>query len=81
RWRSSLAALTLVVVIMLVFLSFGYPALAFTLLAAVIGLFALLPYVEVAAFYLFTCGARMPPLLHLSTSMAATPAAERGHFE
>ncbi|SKX54797.1 Uncharacterised protein [Mycobacteroides abscessus subsp. abscessus] len=38
RWRSSLAALTLVVVIMLVFLSFGDPALAFTLLAAVIGL-------------------------------------------
>ncbi|MGV9479908.1 hypothetical protein [Gordonia aichiensis] len=45
RWRSSLAALTLVVVIMLVFLSFGYPALAFTLLAAVIGLFgSLLAY-------------------------------------
>ncbi|GAB33136.1 hypothetical protein [Gordonia otitidis] len=45
RWRSSLAALTLVVVIMLVLLSFGDPALAFTLLAAVIGLFgSLLAY-------------------------------------
>lgn len=39
RWRSSLAALTLVVVVMLLFLSFGIPILAFSLLAAVVGLF------------------------------------------
>ncbi|QUD85779.1 hypothetical protein J8M97_18805 [Gordonia polyisoprenivorans] len=45
RWRSSLAALTLVAVIMLLILSFLESLLAFALLAAVIGLFgSLLAY-------------------------------------
>lgn len=45
RWRSSLAALTLVVVVILLFLSFGVMSLAFALLAAIIGLFgSLLAY-------------------------------------
>ncbi|MDY6809004.1 hypothetical protein GIY30_01550 [Gordonia sp. HNM0687] len=39
RWRSSLSALTLVVVVLLLFLSFGIPILAFALLAALVGLF------------------------------------------
>lgn len=38
RWRSSLAALTLVVTIILLVLSFGVPTLAFALVAAIIGL-------------------------------------------
>lgn len=38
RWRSSLAALTLVVVLLLVFVSFFMFALAVALLAAVVGL-------------------------------------------
>ncbi|GAA1479639.1 hypothetical protein GCM10009624_00790 [Gordonia sinesedis] len=45
RWRSSLAALTLVVVVILLFLSFGVMSLAFALLAAIVGLFgSLLAY-------------------------------------
>ncbi|AZG47991.1 hypothetical protein [Gordonia insulae] len=45
RWRSSLAALTLVVVIMLLVVSFGIPILALALLAAIVGLFgSLLAY-------------------------------------
>ncbi|MFT4125493.1 MAG: hypothetical protein QM662_04610 [Gordonia sp. (in: high G+C Gram-positive bacteria)] len=39
RWRSSLAALTLVVVVMLLILSFVINLLALALLAAVVGLF------------------------------------------
>ncbi|ROZ98823.1 hypothetical protein [Gordonia sp. OPL2] len=39
RWRSSLAALTLVMVILLLVVSFGLPVLAFALLAAIVGLF------------------------------------------
>ncbi|MEE3853461.1 hypothetical protein VZC37_24205 [Gordonia sp. LSe1-13] len=39
RWRSSLAALTLVVVIMLLFLSFFVPILAFALMASLVALF------------------------------------------
>ncbi|GAA3700530.1 hypothetical protein [Gordonia hankookensis] len=45
RWRSSLSALTLVVVIMLLIVSFGLPILAFALVAALVGLFgSLLAY-------------------------------------
>ncbi len=45
RWRSSLAALTLVVVAMLLFLSLGMNFFAFPLLAGIIGLFgSLLAY-------------------------------------
>ncbi|MGC4934359.1 hypothetical protein ACLQ3C_11830 [Gordonia sp. DT30] len=45
RWRSSLAALTLVAVIMLLVLSFLAPILAFALIAGIIGLFgSLLAY-------------------------------------
>lgn len=45
RWRSSLAALTLVAVIMLLILTFLAPLLAFALLAGIIGLFgSLLAY-------------------------------------
>lgn len=39
RWRSSLAALTLVAVVMLLVLSFVYNVIAFALLFAVVGLF------------------------------------------
>ncbi|MFW0795233.1 hypothetical protein AAFP30_15575 [Gordonia sp. CPCC 205515] len=38
RWRSSLAALTLVVVIMLVIIGFVYPIFAIALLVALVGL-------------------------------------------
>ncbi|MGV9713305.1 hypothetical protein ACWDTI_21870 [Gordonia sp. NPDC003424] len=53
RWRSSLAALTLVVVVMLLIVSFGFRFLSIGLLVALVGLFgSLLAYrPEAEAWY------------------------------
>ncbi|MDL9936104.1 hypothetical protein QSJ18_05070 [Gordonia sp. ABSL1-1] len=59
RWRSSLAALTLVVVALLLVLSFVAPILAFALIAGVIGIFgSLLAYRPESEFW-YT--GEMPP--------------------
>ncbi|MFE0747800.1 hypothetical protein [Gordonia sp. NPDC058843] len=61
RWRSSLAALTLVVVAMLLFLSLGMNFFAFPLLAGIVGLFGSLLAYRPPAEAWFTGKAPEPP--------------------